>query len=156
MLVKGFTDKDMGYDRIMTNLRVNAGDTTAFVGFLRSSGKHKGSDVTVAQVAAINEYGNEHTPERSFIRSALSEHTQDLKKLQKKIVNQIVSGKLSKKKGIGIIAQHVVDWIKNKIDQNIPPPNAKSTIAAKGSSHTLIDTGQMRNSVEFEISSGKK
>ncbi|OPY54712.1 MAG: hypothetical protein A4E48_00291 [Methanosaeta sp. PtaU1.Bin060] len=37
--------------------------------------------------------------------------------------------------------------IKQKIQSNVPPPNAPSTIARKGHSNTLIDTGEMLESV---------
>jgi hypothetical protein len=41
--------------------------------------------------------------------------------------------------------------IRIKILSNIPPPNASSTIRSKGSSHTLIDTGEMLESVSHEV-----
>jgi len=37
--------------------------------------------------------------------------------------------------------------IREKILSNVPPENAPSTIAAKGSSHTLIDTGELLSSI---------
>jgi hypothetical protein len=42
--------------------------------------------------------------------------------------------------------------IQKEIDSNIPPPNSPITIEKKGgSSHTLIDTGHMRNSIQVQI-----
>ena len=41
--------------------------------------------------------------------------------------------------------------IVKKIHSNIPPPNAPSTIKAKGSSKTLIDTGEMWRSVDSQV-----
>ena len=38
-----------------------------------------------------------------------------------------------------------------KINSNIPPPNAPSTIKAKKSTHTLIDTGTMRRSIDTQV-----
>lgn len=38
-----------------------------------------------------------------------------------------------------------------KIDSNIPPPNAPSTIKKKKSSHTLIDTGEARKHVTHQL-----
>ena len=38
-----------------------------------------------------------------------------------------------------------------KIDSNIPPPNAPSTIKKKKSSHTLIDSGDARNHITHKI-----
>ncbi len=43
------------------------------------------------------------------------------------------------------------DAIKEAIDSNIPPANSPRTIALKGSSHTLIDTGTLRSSVHNEV-----
>lgn len=43
------------------------------------------------------------------------------------------------------------DKIVQKINSNIPPPNAKSTSDRKGSSKTLIDTSQMLTSVGMEV-----
>lgn len=41
--------------------------------------------------------------------------------------------------------------IVKKINSNVPPPNAPSTIKQKGSSKTLIDTGNMVNSVDMRF-----
>lgn len=42
--------------------------------------------------------------------------------------------------------------IQKEIDSNIPPPNSPITIEKKGgSSHTLIDTGHMRDSIQVQI-----
>ena len=45
------------------------------------------------------------------------------------------------------VAEGLQDLIVESIEDNIPPPNAESTVAKKGSSHTLIDTSQLRASV---------
>jgi hypothetical protein len=42
--------------------------------------------------------------------------------------------------------------IVKKINSNIPPPNAESTLAKKKpKTHTLVDTGVMINSVEWKV-----
>lgn len=45
------------------------------------------------------------------------------------------------------MAQKFAGEIQQKIAGQIPPPNAASTIAKKGSSTPLIDTGQFRSSI---------
>ena len=160
-MAKNFTDTDKGWKQLMTAFKVNAGQTAVFVGFLRSSGWHKqkpgdkGPPLTVAQIAAANEYGRGDVPERSFMRSAMDEHGGELKKFIKKLTTKILDGKMSKTQALGLVGERVKTWFQSKIDENIPPPNAASTIARKGSDHTLVDTGQMRGSVEWEIR-GKK
>lgn len=49
------------------------------------------------------------------------------------------------------IGMKLENSIRIKILSNIPPPNAISTIKSKGSSHTLIDTGEMLESVSHEV-----
>ena len=49
------------------------------------------------------------------------------------------------------IGMKIENAIRLKILSNIPPPNAASTIKTKGSSHTLIDTGEMLESVSHEV-----
>lgn len=158
-----FTDKDMGWYKMMSRFTVNAGETAGFVGWLRSSGEHKSKEsggkaesITVAQIAAIQEWGNDHIPERAPVRTALSEHAKDIKKLLKKVTNKVLDGKLDKKQAIGVVCQKIADGIVAKIESNLPPPNAESTIARKGSSTTLIDSAQMKNSVDWEIMGGEK
>ncbi len=38
-----------------------------------------------------------------------------------------------------------------KVLSNVPPPNAPSTVAAKKSDHTLIDTGEMYGAIDYRI-----
>jgi hypothetical protein len=44
--------------------------------------------------------------------------------------------------------------IQDQIASNMPPPNAPSTIAQKGSSGTLIDTGRLRQSITWALDDG--
>lgn len=46
------------------------------------------------------------------------------------------------------IGMSLENGIRSKTLSNVPPPNALSTIKAKGSSHTLIDTATMLGSIE--------
>jgi hypothetical protein len=104
---------------------------------------------------AVNEYGGGNTPERAPIRRAMKEHGKELEKFIKKLTLRILDGKINKKQALGLIGERVVTWFKGSIDLNLPPPNAPATVKAKGSDHTLVDTGQMRNSLGWEIKSKK-
>lgn len=55
-------------------------------------------------------------------------------------------GAVVKKAGVNLRNEIV-----KKIHSNIPPPNAPSTVKAKGSSKTLIDTGEMWRSVDMQV-----
>jgi hypothetical protein len=166
-----FSDKDKGWNKLMTSFKVNAGETAGFVGYLRSSGEYKPKPtkgepgnqtkpqvpITMAQLAAVHEYGSpeQNIPERSFIRSTLAEHSKEIKRLVKKVTNACVSGKMDKKRAIGIVCQKIADGMVAKIESNIPPALSEETIRAKGSSVALIDTGQLKNSIDWEVKNTK-
>lgn len=152
--------KGKGLDELVTKFKANSGVTEAFVGFLRSSGVHKGDGkelLTVAAVAHMNEYGVEarHIPERAFFRSALAGSRKKLKKMLVKLSKNVLFNGMSEKKALTIAAYFLQTEIRKSIDSNVPPPNAPSTVARKGSDHTLIDTHQMHDSVDFEVKKGK-
>jgi hypothetical protein len=161
-----FWDKDKGWKELVHTFEVNDGEMVAFVGFLRSSGMYKNKGrrggkppkpITIAQLAAVHEYGSSdgHIPQRSFFISTLTENRRKIEKRLKKLAGQILDGGMNERKGLGAIAEWVKGLIKSKIASNIPPQNADSTVKRKGSSHTLIDTGQMINSVDWEVKKGK-
>jgi hypothetical protein len=160
-----FADKDLGFNRLITNFKLKAGETAALAGFLRSAGTHQPKEegkpstpITVAALAAVMNYGSEsrNIPARPFFTQVLKEREKEIESLLEKASLNVLLGKISEKQALGIVAQQVVDWIKLKIDSNIPPPNKPSTIAAKKSDRTLVDSHQLANSVDWEIMEGKK
>lgn len=162
-----FTDKDRGWKAMMTNFKVNSGETAGFVGYLRSSGDYKNESqrkkgeeptpITMAQLAAVHENGSADgiIPQRSFMGSAIDEHQKEIKRLIKKVADGVVMGRLTKRKALGIVCERLKGMFIDKITSNVPPPLKQSTVDAKGSSRTLIDSGQLKNSMDWEIKEGK-
>lgn len=162
---KNFYEKDQGYDRLMLQFRsAKKGGTKVFVGFLRSSGEYKprsggerqGQPVTVAQIAAIHEFGapGAGIPERSFMRGAIDQNGPALEKFMRRLTLEILLGKSTRKRAFGILGEFVKNLMKRTIQRGVPPPNAPETIRRKGSSKPLIDTGQMINSIDWEVEEG--
>jgi len=48
-------------------------------------------------------------------------------------------------------AKRLKDALVARIDSGVPPPNAPSTVKRKGHDHTLIDTGEFKNSIEIKV-----
>ncbi len=90
-------------------------------------------------------------PERSFIRSTLHEQRDEIIALKKKLLGQILDGKMNTEKALGILGAFLADKIKLKIVAIKDPPNKASTIRKKGTSNPLIETGQLRNSITYEV-----
>lgn len=104
----------------------------------------------MCDVAAYNELGTEHIPARPFLRKSVDENASKINSFMKAKVKELTQGKPGEQvlKEIGIFQK---DLIQEKIKSGTFEPNADSTIAKKGSSKPLIDTGKMRQSVNYVI-----
>lgn len=134
-----------------------------YVGFPDSAGTHKrkgpkkskkdgkqAQSVTVAQVAAWNEFGTIHMPARPFMKQTVTENKEKFGEMLKLAGQEVLQGTdtteaLNK---VGVVAKALMQ---KQIDEGSFAPNAPSTIKMKGSSKPLIDTGQMRQSVNYVV-----
>lgn len=125
--------------------RMGVDDKSAVVGVLGS----QGSDMVM--IAAVNEYGTSdgHIPSRPFLRNALKDPT--LVPFVRRMAAQYTQGKLSLDAALNKVGAFTVGLIQRSIGSNIQPANAPSTVAAKGSSATLINTGRLRQSITWVI-----
>ncbi len=105
----------------------------------------------LADIATWNEYGTRTIPPRSFMRSTMDARASDIREVHRKVIAAVTLGKLQARQAMGILGTWMVAAVVKKIDSNVPPPNAPSTIRQKGSSHTLIDTGRLRASVTYRV-----
>lgn len=105
---------------------------------------------SVAMVATVHEFGI-HQPERSFMRSTLKENRKEYIKKSKSAILDAVRGDKPLKKSLAILGTTVASDIKSKITSLRTPANTAETIAGKGSSNPLIDTGHLKESVTYEV-----
>lgn len=109
--------------------------------------------VSLIEIGATNEFGSpaKGIPERSFIRIPLDNAKEKYFKIATKqgidILNgkQTIDGAIEK---IGIWGQTV---IKKSFTNNNWEANSQTTIDIKGSSRPLIDSGQLRQSITWEV-----
>ena len=123
----------------------------------KSTGTHVDKKVgakerkTVGEIAIIQEYGSRdgHIPERAPIRGTFDIMFQAWKAYTAKVRDQVVSGKITVKQALDLIGYKQEADIKRRVRARLEPANSASTIAQKGSSTPLIDTGQM---IQMELS----
>lgn len=145
---------DRGFAKIIAELEA-AGKSHVSVGVQGDMKRQDGA--TQADVATWMEYGtrdatgNTIVPARSFMRSTFDESQADLTELKKKILARITAGKLSTAQGLGLIGEWFKARVQKKIASNVPPPLQPETIRKKGSTRTLIDTGQMRQAITYTV-----
>ena len=143
-------DKDLGYTAIITQLKA-LGDAEISVGVLRNAGKEKdGTDLV--DVAVYNEYGTRNIPPRPFLRIATDEHGGEWQDLAEKCVGKIIEGALDENRALHLIGLQAQKDVQATIkDSSNFTPNAPATIARKGSSKPLIDTGRLRQSIRYRV-----
>jgi hypothetical protein len=132
-------DRDHGWKDMLKAVQAARGDRYAKVGVLADSekgGLHEdGSDLTVAEIAAVLEFGTEdgHIPERSFVRSTFDEEREELTAKAREIIVAVLFGKMKIDQGLNAMGAMLAAAVKKKITdgQGVPPPNAPSTALAK-------------------------
>jgi len=103
-----------------------------------------------ASIGMMHEFGL-GVPQRSFMRSAFDENEAKIKKIANLAYGGAAKGRWTPDKAAKQIGEGLVAEIKEKIRTNIPPALADATVAAKGSTAALIDTGAMLNAIDFEV-----
>lgn len=117
------------------------------------------SPLTVADVAALNEFGTDTIPSRPFMRITADANQDKWQGLMNNVVREAVdasiksprAGGAAAARGMSRVGLQMESDIRATIDSSVGPVNADSTIAKKGSSGTLIDSGQMKQSIDSEV-----
>ncbi len=143
-----YRDTDLGWNDLQKRLK-EFRRSTIKVGIQSNAGINNGA--RIVEYGAANEFGvYGHIPERSFIRSTADKKNNWSKQIEKAYYSIIDKGEgaLSAIAKVGIIAK---DDIKQTITDGVKPENNPFTIKKKGSSHTLIDTGVLRQSIQYKF-----
>ena len=120
------------------------------VGFQQGTAQEEdGTDI--CDVAMWNELGTSSTPSRPFLAMSVDDNADKINAFLKGQLKLLAQGRTTAEgilKAIGVFQKGL---IQEKIKSGDFEPNAPSTIAKKGSDKPLIDTGTMRQSVNFVV-----
>lgn len=136
------TDRDLGFKKTMRKIR-RLEKRKVRIGW---------SKPAIATRAAINELGAPvaNIPARPFIRPAIDAGSSTMERALQTGVDMIFEGKsvhfAAEKMGEAIKAE-----IQANIDKGVPPPNKQSTVDKKGFDHPLVDSGDMRDTIEVKV-----
>lgn len=111
----------------------------------------------VVDIAAQNEFGSseQNIPSRPFMALSKKDATDVLRETFRKLTPKINREQETKLQAIETVGPFVADVFKNTITELTSPPNSPFTIAMKGSSNPLIDTGLMRQTLTYEVKEDK-
>jgi hypothetical protein len=107
--------------------------------------------VDIADIAMWNELGTANMPSRPFIRQTAETHESTLNKLCEIQFDSVLHGKATAKDALTKIGVATKGLMQDTIRNGEYVANAESTIKKKGSDKPLIDTGRMRQSVNYTV-----
>ena len=148
------TDKDMGFKKFVQDMKKLSSKPHVKVGIIGDQANEShGGDFTIVEVASVNEFGSKdgHIPELSFIRSAFEKYEKKIISQSEKLLGKVIDKTLDLRSALGLLGETFKVVVQKQIVDVRTPPNAPSTIAQKGSSNPLIDTGRMRSAVNYEV-----
>ncbi|MEL7367700.1 MAG: hypothetical protein AAFN74_02225 [Myxococcota bacterium] len=157
MVKSQFFARDQGLGLMLEQVR-NAGDLVLRTGILTNEAHRNGDGLTVADVASIQEFGSAdgRIPSRPAFRQAIANNREAIVARLREELTAMAEGKQTPRQALGRTGLEIQAAIRKRITDLKTPPNAPSTVQRKKSANPLIDTGQLRQSVSFELVSRKK
>lgn len=122
-------------------------DITSLDGTVVSAGVMDSKNATKA---AINEYGTSKIPQRPFMRTAVSRHGKSWGSKSAKAVQSVMKG-MPISQATELVGMQMKSDISSTLTNGPWTPNSVVTIAKKGSSRPLIDTGELRASITYKV-----
>lgn len=162
------TDIDRGWKRLQAlSKQLASNDVHVRVGVL-DDGKKGSADrggFTNGMLAVAMEFGTATIPARSWIGRTFDKKRSEVQADMQRLLGHILDGKISVDKALNVLGAKYSAEVKNAVTQGeqIPPPNAPSTLARKlaktregaaNTVRTLIDTGRMVGSVTWAAFGG--
>nr|DAK80367.1 MAG TPA: virion morphogenesis protein [Caudoviricetes sp.] len=113
----------------------------------------RSDEITNADLAMIHEFGSpaHNIPERSFLREPLINNAEAVANLAKNAIGKFIAGEISLETALGYVGEEAKGISKAAVADGISPALKPATIKRKKSSKPLIDTGQLLNSITYEV-----
>ena len=115
------------------------------------AGQREEGGLTNAQLAMYQEFGTENIPARSFINKPFANNKGKYLRALAELLPKVLEGTMPVSKALNLVGLAGEKDMRDAIRDGIPPPLAPATIAAKGSSKPLIDTGQLLRSISHLV-----
>lgn len=106
--------------------------------------------VDLVDIAMFNELGTIHIPSRPFLRDSVDANADQINSFLQSTKKELLRGGSAEDvlKKIGVFQKGL---IQEQIVKGSFAPNSEATIRRKGSDTPLVDTGRMRQSINYVI-----
>lgn len=145
------------YQKFLTDLKRKVQDSYVKVGIQGRKGAEDRGQINNVQLAAIHEFGTSAIPARPFIGPPIAAAKEESFALIADAARVALATQdiAVYKRRLGLLGEKLSSSIRAYVTggAGVAPPNAPSTVRAKGSSRPLVDTGQMIRSVTYEVKS---
>lgn len=150
MAKRGVAVHSAKWNKFKNHMRSAGSEGSVAVGILGNhDNEREDGEITNVELGTIHEFGLSSMPERSFIRATLDAERSQINALTDKIYKRFLREKISASRGLGLIGADVVGRIQQFItDDKVKPKTIKPEASDPT---TLIDTGQLRQSITFEV-----
>lgn len=152
------------YDRLRRDLN-RLGSLRTTVGVHDDAGMHGLDGVTVAEIAAVHEFGEGRIPQRSFLRKTFDEREGAIRGVLEDGIADVIAERFTPQQVMDKAGMIVRGMVQTAIQAGIEPPLSEMTIASRDAKakhggglqslagqHTpLIDTGQLLSSITHTV-----
>jgi hypothetical protein len=116
-------------------------------------GQKETDGTPVAMIAAVHEYGSpaQGIPERPFLRVAIQKNRLKYVRLNRINLVKMLRGQMDVDQALGQLGEIAKGDVVTEIRSGNFTPLKDATIQRKGSSRPLIDTGQMVQSMQWQL-----
>jgi hypothetical protein len=142
-------DRDRGYRALLKRLRRARKRRAITVGVHSDTGGH--GALSVVDIASIHEFGLGTVPERSFLRAWFDRERIENERIMVRLAESVIAGKNTVDVALEKMGLVFVGGLQKFVRAGIPPALAPATVARKGSSTPLIDTGQLVSSMLHKV-----
>lgn len=119
---------------------ININVTPKMRGFLHFEGLHLRKDTKRINI-----------PERSFIRAGYDENEKKIIRETEKLLHSVIMLELPVEVFFNTLGELLSGFIQEYLTDLREPPNHPYTVAQKGSSNPLIDTGRLRQAITYRV-----
>ena len=126
-------------------------DKFVMVGIHEDTGDHPDAGMTNAQLGATLHFGNGNIPARPWLDVGVESGNAEYLS----IIKTAIEDQTPMEQALNQVGVEAVGKVQLYMKQLRSPANAESTVKAKGSANPLIDTGELRSSVNYSIISGE-